>query len=352
MAFARQADHCDAMGSPLTARVLRLLAERMMPDGPVTSRVLGWQGDPGTGHDALALRLAGGLHALVLDRIDPVLHRAYANAHDLSDLTLWRALKDAMAQHPDMLMRWLDLPPQTNELRRSAVLVAAAHWLTERFALPLVLSELGASAGLNLLWDLYAIEAAGRRLGPASVEAVGAEIVLRPQWLGPLPPEAPVRVAARAGVDLNPLCPVADQLRILSYIWAGQQERMALTRAALKLAAKVRPPVARGDAADWLEMRLREQHRGALHLVFHTVAWQYFPPDTRTRCEAALARDGAQATAQAPLARLSMESDGTSGQGAAVSIRIWSDARPEPQEISLGRADFHGRWVDWRPRAL
>jgi hypothetical protein len=100
--------------------------------------------------------------------------------------------------------------------------------------------------------------------------------------------------------------------------------------------------VDRADAGDWLTTRLAPRHEGALHLVFHTVAWQYFPPETRSRALAALDRAGAAATATAPLARLGMEADGNA-PGAALTLTLW----PGPTVIPLGRADFHGRWVQW-----
>jgi len=34
----------------------------------------------------------------------------------------------------------------------------------------------------------------------------------------------------------------------------------------------------RADAADWLETRIAAPTPGALHPIFHTVAWQYSPP--------------------------------------------------------------------------
>ena len=166
---------------------------------------------------------------------------------------------------------------------------------------------------------------------------------LAPDWTGPVPPLATPTVIDRAGVDLNPLDPVTDRLRLLAYLWADQPERLTRTRAALDLAAIARPDVARGDAADWLEARLRTRQDGALHLVCHTIAWQYFPPDTDARARAALAKAGAAATDRAPIARLGLEAD-TAAPGAGLTLTLW----PGGETIPLGRADFHGRWVDWQ----
>lgn len=137
---------------------------------------------------------------------------------------------------------------------------------------------------------------------------------------------------------------MADRLRLLAYLWPDQPDRLARTAAALDLAARVRPPVDRADAADWLETCLSTPAEGALHLIFHTVAWQYFPPATQARALAAMDTASRRST----IARLSMEAD-SHNPGAGLSLTLW----PGGETIRLGRADFHGRWVDWqapRPR--
>ena len=321
------------MGSPFTARLLGLLAEELTPETPLGPRLLAWDGTP---DEAVPLRLAGALHALVLSGEAPSLAAAYPPG-EVSDAALRTALADALRDRAVVVGTFLDSPPQTNEVGRSAVLIAAAHWLHGRRPLPLRLSELGASAGLNLNFDRYALLAQGTRLGPAD-----AALTLAPGWTGTRPLPAPVRIKERRGVDLSPidLRDPAQRLRLRSYVWADQTERLARLDAALALP---RAPVDRGDAAPWLARRLAERHPGQLHLVYHTVAWQYFPGATQAACTAALARAGARATPDAPLAHLAMESDGLTF-GAAVSLTLW----PRGETFDFGRADFHGRWVDWR----
>lgn len=106
-------------------------------------------------------------------------------------------------------------------------------------------------------------------------------------------------------------------------------------------------PVAAGDAAGWLQQQLARPAPGRLRMVYHTVAWQYFPPATAAACEATLQAAGAAARVDAPLAHVSMEADG--GRGAALHLRLW-DGRA--REWVLGRADFHGRWIEWAPRPV
>jgi hypothetical protein len=327
--FRQQAEGCAAMGSPLMARLMSGLAEGLQPGTPLADRILAATDAEASRAYALPLRLAGGLHALVLSGMDPALSAAYADP----DADIARAALEAMARRPAYLLDWLASPPQTNEVRRSAVLISAAHWLTARFGLPLSLSELGASAGLNLLWDHYALSIRDQTFGPSD-----PALTLTPDWTGPLPPLATPIILDRRGTDLNPLDPITDRLRLLAYLWPDQPDRIARTRAALDRAAQTRPQVDRADAADWLEARLATPTSDALHLVFHTVAWQYFPPATQSRALAAIRAAGQTA----PVAHLSMEVDGNT-PGAALALTLW----PGGETIPLGRADFHGRWIDW-----
>lgn len=177
--FLAQAEGCQGLGSPLTARILRLLAAAMQPGDAVSDCVLNWPGDLTRRGDALALRLAGGLHALVLADQDAALTAFYRLPAAVTDSTATALLLRVLHDHPQPLLAALSRPPQTNEVRRSAALIAAGHWLTARFGLPMVLSELGASAGLNLIWDHYRLEIGSQAYGPQS------PVSLRPDWSGP-----------------------------------------------------------------------------------------------------------------------------------------------------------------------
>lgn len=337
--FAAQADTCHTMGSPFMGRLLHILAQDWPTDSALGRKFAGFTGDIGPAGHSLPLRIAGGLHALVLSGRDAHLAQAYP-PHDRDEADLRAAVLTALAAHETFLMDWTDSPPQTNEVRRSAALIAGAHVALSHFDLPIFLSELGASGGLNLTWDHYALE-----VGEQTIGAQNPALTLRPEWKGTPPPLPAPHIAARAGVDLNPLDPrnEADRLRLTAYLWADQPERLALTKAAAQVATGT---VETGDAIAWLEHRLPAAPDGHLHLIQHTVAWQYFPQATQAKGQALIEAAGARATPRRPLAWLSMETDGdTTGQvGAALTLRLW----PGDITLALGRADFHGRWVDWR----
>lgn len=331
-AFHDQAQSCRALGSDLTAAICETIADKLRPDhGAVAARVLTWPGDPSSRRDSVPLRLCGALHALVLSGKAPDVAAAYGDRR--ADA---RAILDAIRGHEGFILHWLDSPPQTNEVARSAALIAAARFLSALHPLPLHALELGASAGLNLNFAQY-------HLLP---ESDTSGVVLRPEWQGDLPCN-PLSVADARGVDLRPMDAVADPLRLLAYCWADQTDRLARLRAALTVAAAHPPHVDAGDAAAWLQDRLAQPNDG-MTFVYHTIAWQYFPDPTQQACEAALQSAGARATPDRPLAHFGMEADGET-PGAGLHLRLWDGAFREWQ---LGRADFHGRWIDWQPRAM
>ena len=333
-AFEVQAENCARLGSPFTARVLRAVPGLLDPATPLGRRILDWPGEIGPSGASVPLRLVGGLHALALSGAP--LAAAYP-PHEPDDAALGAALARALAEHADHLHAWLDGPPQTNEVRRSAALIPAACLLAARHGLPLALSEVGASAGLNLHFDRYALETPGFRRGPAE-----PALTLSPGWEGPPPPDAWPEVAERAACDVAPLDPSrpADLLRLRAYLWPDQPHRRALTDAAARVATT---RVERADAVAWLRRRLAEPRPGRLHLILHTVAWQYLPAGAQAEGEAVIAEAGGRATLDAPIAHLAMESDG--GPDAALTLATWPGGGAE----ALGRADFHGRRIAWRP---
>lgn len=328
-ALRQQADACAALGSPFMARLCTLLGERLTDDTPLTRRLFDWPGELGPAGASVPLRLAGALHALVLQGHADL--AAVYPPHPSSDAALWQAVRAALAREAAFIEGFVQNAPQTNEVRRAAVLIAAGHWLAARHPLPMVFTELGASAGLNLMWDRFALGP----LGPAD-----AVLRLTPDWQGALPAPAPLRVRARAGVDLNPIdvTDPAQRLRLLAYLWPDQPHRRTLTEAAIA-AGPPRPE--RADAVDWLASRLAPRP-GTLHLIWSTVAWQYLPASRQREGAARIEAAGARADADTPLAWLRYEADGD-GPGAGLLLRLW----PGDRTIALGRADFHGRWVRW-----
>lgn len=337
--FANQALACDELGSPFTASLCRLLPALLDRSSALGRRVLDWPASAGA--DALALRVCGALHALARSGDAPALTAVYPpHVASIAELTV--ALGATIITHDDFLTAYLDSPPQTNEVARSAIVLGGLLTIAARTGLPLDLVEIGSSAGLNLLAEQYRY-----RLGDGrSWGAEDAPLSIDCAWSEPAPDlRAPLTIAARAGCDRNPLDAARPETvdRLLSYVWADQSLRMERLEAALDNAARAGLKVELADAADFVERHLAQpQAAGTVRVLFHTIVWQYLPEPVKARINAAIAKAALHADADRPLAHLAFEADGAA-PGGQVSLTLW----PSGQREVLGRADYHGRWVNW-----
>lgn len=331
-AFRRQSGACADLESPFMARLMALAAERLTPGTAVADRILTWQGDVTPSGQSVPLRFAGSLHALKLGGHTGL--SAVYPPQEATDDALWSAVENALVTDTAFLLDRLGSPPQTNEVRRSAVLIPALHMIARHFDMPMDLYEIGCSAGLNLRPDHFRLDIGGASYGPAA-----SGVDLAPRWSGPTPRRADLRVSSRTGIDINPLDPVADETRLLSYLWPDQPDRIARTRAAIRIAAAVPAQILRGDAKDWLETGFRPVP-GRVSVLYHTIAWQYLPPKSQKAGDRAIAHAGAAASADTPMARIAMEAG---NGGARLTLQLW----PGEVMLELGRADYHGRWVEW-----
>lgn len=339
-AFAQQAEWCIRLASPFTALLCDLLAKDLDRSTLVGRRALDWPGPPGSTADALPLRLVGGLHALVRRGRLPELAPCYP-PNPLPGADRLRPILNAALRDADTeLAEWLDRTPQTNEVGRSAALMAGLLVIASRHpAKPFALHEVGASAGLNLMLDRYRYRLGGTEAGdPAS------PLLLAPEWEGPSPPEASVRVARRSGVDLHPLdvTDADDGERLIAYVWPDQAARLADLETALAVARTDPPRIERGDAADWTEANLAPA-AGTVQVLTHTIAFHYFPPETRVRIEAHMARAGAAASLDSPMAWLRYEFHPAHETGPALRLAIWPDGTDEI--LAVGHP--HVRQLRW-----
>src|SRR5215469_5097978 len=231
-AFRRQAGFCAELGSPLWSEAMEAIAADIETGGRFARLLAGWEGDLERG--VLALRLFGGFHYLALAGQAPALAAQLPSTGGTRDGALWSALCEALAQHEDLLRGFLDHPPQTNEIRRSAIFLGGFLEIAARSGLPLALCETGASAGLNLCWDRF-----DYRLGAHRWIGTDPVLTLAVDWRGP-PPRLDLRpvVANRQACDRRPIR-LADpeaRLRLQGYVWPDQLDRFAHLTTAMALA--------------------------------------------------------------------------------------------------------------------
>ncbi|GEO00889.1 hypothetical protein NSE01_27210 [Novosphingobium sediminis] len=334
-----QADHAAKNGAPCTARVVRAQLALLESDTETGRRLAHWPGKPL--EDALPLRLAGGFHHLVLSGADARLAAVYLG--ELADQAAVDALiLDLTRQYDAALLPWLDGPPQTNEAGRSASIMAALLWLSPRVGPRFEMNELGASAGVNTMMERYHYDLGGTEVGP-----VDSPMQIKPEWRGPAPKIAPVEIGAIQGCDRAPvnLADPAQALRLKSYVWAEVTERLARIDAAIALAGERAPDLVRMDAGDWVDQRLAAPlEAGTTRVFYHSIVWQYLPPETRARITAAITRAG---EAGQRLAWIMLETNRETFRH-ELTVRHWPGGG-EP--VLLGEAHAHGAWVAWHGKA-
>jgi hypothetical protein len=334
--FEAQAKACDDLGSPFTARLCRMLP-RLASDTLVGERLAEWEGDLRA--DALALRLCGGLHRLAIEGVEPGLAASYP-PNEADDGALGTALRGALERQYVFLAAYLDNPPQTNEVARSAMLLPGLLDVARRTSLPMALSEIGASAGLNLFFDRF-----HHAFGDAEWGDRRSPVRLSPELRGPAPDlRGSVYVVDRSGCDIMPI-DIADEngrARLRSYLWADQATRLARLDAAVGVALANPFDLRREDAAAFVHRRLRQRQAGQVAVLFHSIMWQYLPTDTREAIRDLLADAGAAATEVTPLAWVRMEPLEPSAAFATLSVTLW----PGGETRQVARCDYHGRWIE------
>jgi hypothetical protein len=336
-----QARACRELGSPFYGVLLDLVADDVLADGPAAAVLAGHEEDPGP--SALALRLAGSVHRMVLQGEAPELAAHYPSAGGDGDpVAAWAAFKTLLAARPLEVAGGLHHPPQTNEVGRAAALFGGLLQVAGLDPLPVRLAEIGAAGGLNLRADRFRYRTTGGSVwGPLS------PVELDPAWSSmPTPSPSLVRVVERRGADLAPIDPsTADGAsRLASYVWPDQVERMRRLRGAILVAREYPATLVASSAADFVDTI--EPADGHLTVLWHSVMWQYVGADEQQRILARLHEIGAAATPTAPFAHLSFEPRRLEAGGVRrylVTATTW----PGGDERILGEAPAHGVPVQW-----
>src|SRR5690606_14250175 len=158
-----QAEHSTRADAPCTGRVIRAELAILETDTGLGRRMENWAGL--TLRDAVPLRVAGGLHYLMLSGEDRRLEPVYAGLlteQGASDAVV----ADVAVKYDARLVPWLASPPQPAGAGRSASSMAALRWLSGRMGPRFDLNESGASAGVNTMMERYFYDLGGVQGGP------------------------------------------------------------------------------------------------------------------------------------------------------------------------------------------
>jgi hypothetical protein len=225
---------------------------------------------------------------------------------------------------------------QTNEPARCATLLPALAQLAE----PLALIEVGASAGLTLLFDSYSYDYDGQHVIGNDRDAPTLRCGLR----GPVPvPSHVPAIVWRAGLDLNPLDVTSDDdMRWLAcLVWPDEGDRGERLTAAIAAARRDPPTVYRGDLRSDLPALAASAPGEATLVIYHSAVLAYLSPEDRLRfADTVRDLDCVWLANEAPgVVPGISEPDGYPGPGPFVLVR--------DGHSTLAITEGHGSWVHW-----
>lgn len=235
---------------------------------------------------------------------------------------------------------------QTNEVRRSAVLLPAFASVASQTERPLSLIEIGPSAGLNLLFDRYQY-----RYGPVRIGDPASPVVLDSEPRGAIPDVSIPEVVSRAGIDINPLDVTneADVAWLRALLWPEHTDRLALMNAAIGVAGREPPRLIKGDLFEYLPAMVAEAPLESAVCLFATFVLNQFSKDMLDGLHAALLALSRER--ELHLVVMGFSEFIVPGSPRVGDTNVWIlHLRGGAGEYRLSSlANPHGRWIDWRP---
>jgi len=129
-------------------------------------------------------------------------------------------------------------------------------------------------------------------------------------------------------------------LRLQSYIWPDQLERLARLRQAIEVVRHDPPQITAEPAARWLDDRLSQQQSADIRVLFHSFVWIYLPPAERDAIIQTVACAAERTSADRQLAWLRLEDD-AAGKQHVMTVTTW----PGGHERVLAHGSPHGQWL-------
>ncbi len=326
--------------SPLYVAIARGVAE--------DPELIGLTVEAGTAHARFPNVLMAAVHELVLLGQAPELAEVYAGRSSADPFTCFRAA--ALEHREALLPRLADRFTNTNEVGRSALLAPVlAHVTADMEDWALV--EVGASAGVNLVYDRYRLDygPSGAVGDPAAPVHLACE-----DRTGTLPVPATMPVpAVRVGLDRDPIdLTDPDERRwLLACTWPDT-DRIDRAGAAHEVVAATPPRIVTGDAVADLPALLATTAPELPVVVLTTWVVCYLPPDQRRALRAVLA----EASRTRPVTWVTGEGigvvplagvDGVEGDDGNILGATRFVAGAEVAADALARCHPHGRWVEW-----
>jgi len=234
---------------------------------------------------------------------------------------------------------------QTNEVARSAILMPAIAYVSSHFkgqALSIV--DVGASAGLNLLWDRFSYLYENEKGQQIFIGPQASKLQLHTTLQGKLAPGLPKIFPAihhRVGIDLNPLGPInkEDQAWLYALIWPEYNNRRQNLKAAINIWKKHPQEVIKGNAVKRLpEIALMSPQESPLLILSSLTLYQFSSDEKHAWAETL-----SSISQKRPLVQISLDLVGKT----TVALRLQIYHLGDFHEIHLANTEGHARTIEW-----
>ena len=310
----------------------------------------------------LPVILFAATHDLLLDDTTHPLAAWYPNLtadhRAPTDRSLLPTFKRFVADREPLLKRLLATRTvQTNEVGRCALLLPVLGMLSDEMG-ALGHLDVGASGGLNLLFDRYRYVFTPRGAGPDAAVTVGgtSSVVLSVETTGDVPvPDRMPAVAARCGIDRSPI-DVTDEGEahwLEACVWPDQAERFHRLVEAIEIARERPPELLAGDAVESLAPAIDRIGRAGHPVVTNSWVLNYLTGQQRRAYLAELERIGRSrdlswvyAEAPALIPELPNEPDTVDAHRTVLSLARWRNGERTVEHLATCHP--HGFWINWR----
>lgn len=300
-------------------------------------------------HTTVANLLFGAVHYLLLGGIAHPLAEVYPSLTEnpkpvAEAYLLFRAF--CLEQVDAIQQLVMTRTVQTNEVQRCTGLLPGFTYLAQRLhEMPLSLIEVGASLGLNLLWDRYHYHYQNIRDQDTEHVNTGSLVLLACEVNGenrpPIPTSFP-KIASRIGIELMPVDLYDEEaIRwIRALIWPEHLDRARIFAQALAVAQANPPPILAGNMVERLPEVLANVPADNALCLYHSYTLNQCPQSVGEAIHELLLTH----SQQRPLYRLVLE--WYNGQ-AHPHLDLYTYRDGSVTQELLAYCESHGRWIEW-----
>ena len=337
-----QSTACWAMGSSIYGQLMAAAATDVLNSGPCWD-VLQHKANDRFGN-AIALRFFGAIHRLALRGDAPELAAMYSSCGGVSPVGAIdpAPIFDVVVKHRGELIAQLEQGVQTNEVQRAAALMPGLVHVARTTGLPIRLIELGTSGGLNLRLDQFGYRGIDGQVAGDG----GSPLQFHKQFHTSVPLDGFTEIGERIGCDPFPIDPLSEAGgRLLkSFVWPDQTERFSRLAAAIEVARHNSATVIPASAIDVVRQKLASAVPGIATVIMHSIVWQYIDFEERRAIAQCIESAGEWATADSPLAWMTLEPQSSAASFPHLTLRSWPG---DGAVVNLAEAGFHGEFVRW-----